>query len=359
MKGISTGPGFDRRLSVAPMMDRTDRHDRYFLRLISPSACLYSEMITTGALLHGDRERFLKFDPAEKPVALQLGGSEPKELAKCAEMAASYGYDEINLNIGCPSDRVQRGRFGVCLMKEPTLVARCVQAMRSAVDLPVTVKTRIGVDELDSWEFFRDFVDIVAEEGCRVFIVHARKAWLKGLSPRQNREIPPLCYETVYRLKKERPELTVIINGGITEAAEIGNHLAQVDGVMIGRSAYENPWLLAEIEARVLGTGVKASRQEVLDRYIAYMDREHEAGVPLHAMARHTLGLFRGLPGARAWRRHVTEGVRRPGAKKRNPALVRISGDRLIVNFLPRQAQMPGAIHELLPRWDQRDFGHR
>ena len=304
----------DRRLSVAPMMDRTDRHDRYFLRQISPSARLYSEMTTTGALLRGDRERFLTFDPAEAPVALQLGGSDPGELARCAEMAEARGYDEVNLNVGCPSDRVQKARFGVRLMREPGLVADCVRAMRSAVGVPVTVKTRIGVDEEDSWEFFRRFVETVAAGGCRVFVVHARKAWLRGLSPKENREVPPLRIETVYRLKETLPELTVIVNGGVTTVAEAGAHLGRVDGVMIGRAAYENPWLLAGMEAELLGGRPPPSRRAALERYLAYMDREAAAGVPVHAMARHALGLFRDCRGARSWRRHLSEHAVRPGA---------------------------------------------
>ena len=303
---------FDRRVSVAPMMDRTDRHDRYFLRQISPSALLYTEMTTTGALLHGDRERFLRFDRAERPLALQLGGADPGELARCAEMASSWGYDEVNLNVGCPSDRVRKARFGACLMKEPQTVAGCVRAMRGAVDIPVTVKTRIGVDEKDSWNDFRRFVEIVAEGGCRVFVVHARKAWLKGLSPRQNREIPPLRYDVVHRLKAEFPELTVIVNGGITQIGEILRHLDRVDGVMIGRAAYENPWFLAEIETAVFGGAVPASRHAALERYVDYMEREDDT--PLYAMARHALGLFSGLRGARSWRRHISENAHLPGA---------------------------------------------
>ena len=250
--------------SIAPMMDRTDRHDRYFLRQISPSALLYTEMVTTGAILHGDTERFLKFDPAEHPVALQLGGSDPDDLARCTEIAAERGYDEVNLNVGCPSDRVQNAQFGACLMKQPELVASCIERMSGAVDVPVTVKTRIGVDDRDSWEDFRGFVETVAATGCGVFIIHARKAWLQGLSPKQNREIPPLSYETVYRLKQEYPELNVSINGGITEAPAVADHLEHVDGVMIGRAAYENPWLLAEIEEAVLGGAPAASREAAL-----------------------------------------------------------------------------------------------
>ncbi len=297
----------DRRFSVAPMMDRTDRHDRYLLRQISPTALLYTEMVTTGAILHGDTDRFLKFDPAEHPVALQLGGSDADALAHCTEIAARRGYDEVNLNVGCPSDRVQNARFGACLMNEPDLVASCIDRMRRAVDIPVTVKTRIGVDDRDSWADFRGFVETVAATGCDVFIIHARKAWLQGLSPKENREIPPLHYETVYRLKQEYPDLTVIINGGITERSAVEAHLDHVDGVMVGRAAYENPWLLAEIEETVLGGAPAASRQAALDAYLAYIDRELAENVPLYAMARHALGLFQGQPGARAWRRHISE----------------------------------------------------
>lgn len=304
----------DRRFSIAPMMDRTDRHDRYFLRQISPSALLYTEMVTTGAILHGDTERFLKFDPAEHPVALQLGGADPDDLAKCTEIAALRGYDEVNLNVGCPSDRVQNARFGACLMNHPDLVASCIERMSTAVDIPVTVKTRIGVDDRDSWEDFRGFVETVAATGCSVFIIHARKAWLQGLSPKENREIPPLSYETVYRLKQEYPDLTVVINGGITRVDEVAEHLDHVDGVMIGRAAYENPWLLARIDETVLGGAPAASRQAALDSYLRYIDRELTQDVPLYAMARHTLGLFQGQRGARAWRRHISENGPRRGA---------------------------------------------
>ncbi len=304
----------DRRISVAPMMDRTDRHDRFFLRQLSRSALLYSEMITTGAILHGDRERFLRFDAAEHPVALQLGGASPEELAQCAEIGADWGYDEVNLNVGCPSDRVQNARFGACLMNEPQLVANCIAAMRGAVDIPVTVKTRIGVDDRDSWEDFRQFVETVAATGCNVFIIHARKAWLKGLSPKENREIPPLHYDTVYRMKQTWPELSVVINGGITTVGEVREHLREVDGVMIGRAAYENPWLLAEIEREIIGGTAPDARREALLPYISYMDRELANDVPLQAMARHALGLFQGQRGARAWRRHISENAPRSGA---------------------------------------------
>ena len=306
--------GLDRRVSIAPMMDRTDRHDRFFLRLISPSVLLYTEMITTGAILHGDRDRFLRFDAAEHPVALQLGGAGSADLARCAEIAAEYGYDEVNLNVGCPSDRVQNARFGACLMKEPDVVAAGVAAMRRAVDLPVTVKTRIGVDDRDSWDDFVRFIDTVAGGGCDTFIIHARKAWLQGLSPKENREIPPLSYETVYRLKQRYPEFSITINGGITSIDETVEHLEHVDGVMIGRAAYESPWLLAEIEQAVFGGNAPANREVVLDRYIDYIDREMAAGTPFYAMARHVLGLYQGVRGARAWRRHISENGPRAGA---------------------------------------------
>jgi len=306
--------GLDRRVSIAPMMDRTDRHDRFFLRLISPSVLLYTEMITTGAILHGDRDRFLRFDAAEHPVALQLGGAGSADLARCAEIAAEYGYDEVNLNVGCPSDRVQNARFGACLMKEPDVVAAGVSAMRRAVDLPVTVKTRIGVDDRDSWDDFVRFIDTVAGGGCDTFIIHARKAWLQGLSPKENREIPPLSYETVYRLKQRYPEFSITINGGITSIDETVEHLEHVDGVMIGRAAYESPWLLAEIEQAVFGGNAPANRGVVLDRYIDYIDREMAAGTPFYAMARHVLGLYQGERGARAWRRHISENRPRAGA---------------------------------------------
>ncbi|MEX2454697.1 MAG: tRNA dihydrouridine(20/20a) synthase DusA [Rhodospirillaceae bacterium] len=311
---FSQTPPLDRRVSVAPMMDRTDRHDRYFLRQIAPSALLYTEMITTGAVLHGDRDRFLRFDPAEQPVAIQLGGANPAALAQSAAIAQAAGYVEVNLNVGCPSDRVQNARFGACLMNEPALVAECVRTMIEAVDIPVTVKTRIGVDDRDSWDEFRSFVDTVAGAGCKVFVIHARKAWLQGLSPKENREIPPLSYETVYRLKQTAPELHVSINGGVTSPAEVVTHLRHVDGVMIGRAAYENPWLLAEIESGILGGFAPENRMAALDRYIAYMERECARGVPLYSMARHALGLFQGLPGARAWRRHISENGHLPGA---------------------------------------------
>jgi tRNA-dihydrouridine synthase A len=305
----------DRRLSVAPMMDWTDRHCRYFLRLLAPRTLLYTEMVTTGAILFGDRERFLRFDPAEHPVALQLGGADQDQLARCAETGAARGYDEINLNVGCPSDRVQNARFGACLMAEPELVAACVRAMRAAVEVPVTVKTRIGIDDRDSYEFLHRFVAAIAGAGCRTVILHARKAWLSGLSPKENRELPPLRYETVHRIKTDFPELEVIANGGIRTLDQARAQLAAVDGVMIGREAYQNPYALAEWERALLGSAAPApSRAEIIERLLPYVERERAEGTPLAAITRHSLGLFNGMPGARAWRRQLSEAPRHPGA---------------------------------------------
>lgn len=294
----------DWRLSVAPMMDWTDRHCRYFHRLLSRRARLYTEMVTTGALLHGDVPRHLDFDEAEHPVALQLGGSEPADLAHCARLGAQWGYDEINLNCGCPSERVQRGAFGACLMAEPALVADCVKAMRDAVDVPVTVKHRIGIDKGESYGFVRDFVGTVAQAGCGVFIVHARNAWLKGLSPKENREVPPLRYELVHRLKQDFPQLVVAINGGITNDEMVREQLRELDGVMVGREAYHHPWWLARWDALHYGEPASTlQREEVEERMVGYMEREHAArGTPWHSIARHMMGLYNGLPGARRWR---------------------------------------------------------
>ncbi len=297
------------------MMDWTDRHCRYLLRLISRRVLLYTEMVPTGAVLHGDRARFLGFDPAEHPLALQLGGADPEDLAACAGLAEAQGYDEVNLNVGCPSDRVQQARFGACLMAEPALVARCIAAMQDAVGIPVTVKSRIGIDDQDDYADLLRFVDTVAVAGCRSFTVHARKAWLEGLSPKQNREIPPLNYERVYRLKAERPDLEIVINGGIRSLDEAEAHLARVDGVMIGRAAYQDPYLLAEADRRLFGVpGPAVSREAVVEAMIAYAQRETARGVPVKCITRHMLGLFNGLPGARAWRRSLSETAHRPGA---------------------------------------------
>lgn len=307
-------PSTEKVLSIAPMMDWTDRHDRYFLRLFNPYVRLYTEMVTTGALLFGDAERYLRYDPAEHPVALQLGGSDPEQLAHCTQMAVEAGYDEINLNVGCPSDRVQQGRIGACLMAEPALVADCVRAMREAAgNTPVTVKHRIGIDDLDSYELLRDFVATVAETGCNTFIVHARTAILAGLSPKENREIPPLRYPDVYRLKQELPALTIHINGGIKTIGEIEEHWRQVDGVMIGREAYHNPYLLTQA-LPLFGVKDLPSRCDILQAWLPFMERELSAGCPMTQLTRHILGLMQGQPGARAWRQTISTQAHRKGA---------------------------------------------
>lgn len=297
------------------MMDWTDRHCRFFLRLMSRRAWLYTEMVTTGAIIHGDRERFLRFHPAEHPVALQLGGSEPDDLARCAEIGTAYGYDEINLNCGCPSDRVQEGRFGACLMKEPARVAEAVAAMRRATHLPVTVKTRIGVDESEDYVFLKDFIETVAAAGCTIFIVHARKAWLKGLSPKENREIPPLQYEVVHRLKREFPQLTIVLNGGLKTLDACVEQMQELDGVMLGREVYENPYLMTGVDSRIYGeAAVELTRPAVIEALLDYVDRELAAGAQLNHISRHILGLFRGQPGGRAFRRVISQNATRPGA---------------------------------------------
>jgi len=295
------------------MMEWTDRHCRFFLRLLSPHALLYTEMVTAKAIIHGERQRLLGFDPAERPVALQVGGSEPATLATAARIGAAHGYDEINLNVGCPSDRVQSGRFGACLMLEPALVRDCVAAMRDAVDLPVTVKSRIGIDHHDDYGFLRDFVGTVAESGCKVFIVHARKAILAGLSPKENREVPPLRYDYVYRLKAEFPDLFIMLNGGVRDLEAVRAHLARIDGVMIGREAYHNPYFLAEIERELHGLALPA-RAEIMTAFLDYIEARLAEGVRLPAMTRHVLGLYLGRPGARRWRRQLSEGACAPGA---------------------------------------------
>ncbi|WP_071932377.1 tRNA dihydrouridine(20/20a) synthase DusA [Candidatus Thiodiazotropha endoloripes] len=305
----------DRILSIAPMLDWTDRYCRYFLRLISSHVLLYTEMVTTGAILHGNRARFLDFDPSEHPVALQLGGSEPEALAECAKLGEAWGYDEINLNVGCPSDRVQSGRFGACLMLTPELVADCVKAMRDQVVVDVTVKHRIGVDDQDSYQALCDFVGRVSEAGCETFIVHARKAWLQGLSPKENREIPPLHYETVHQLKQDFPALEIIINGGITTLEQVEQNLKQVDGVMIGREAYNNPWILSQADSLIYGSeGNPSSRHQIIESMIPYIDQELSAGTPINRITRHILGLFQGLPGAKKWRRMLSEEAHKAGA---------------------------------------------
>jgi tRNA-dihydrouridine synthase A len=295
------------RLAVAPMMDWTDRHCRRFHRLLTRRTWLYTEMLTTGALLHGDVARHLDFDAAEQPVALQIGGSEPHELAACAKLAARWGYAEINLNCGCPSERVQRGAFGACLMAEPTLVVGCVGAMRDAVSIPVTVKHRIGLDRQEDYGFVHRFIETLARAGCRTFFVHARNAWLKGLSPKENRDVPPLRYDVVQRLKREFPELEIVVNGGITTLEDIDVQLDAVDGVMLGRAAYQDPWLLSAFDARYFGEGgAPETRLEVVEAIVPYAERHVAAGGSLRQITRHMLGLYHGQPGARAWRRALS-----------------------------------------------------
>ncbi|WP_183380980.1 MULTISPECIES: tRNA dihydrouridine(20/20a) synthase DusA [unclassified Herbaspirillum] len=313
---MSYGP---RTISVAPMMDWTDRHCRLFHRQITRHSWLYTEMVTTGALLYGDVARHLDFNQEEHPVALQLGGSEPEELAKSAKLGQQWGYDEINLNCGCPSERVQKGAFGACLMAEPGLVADCVKAMRDAVSIDVTVKHRIGIDDVDSYDFVRDFVGIIAEAGCETFIVHARNAVLKGLSPKENREIPPLKYDYAYRLKRDFPQMEILINGGIKTAAEIDRHLQHVDGVMLGREAYHNPFLMADFDVRYYGAlsdGLRPTREDVIDAMVSYactqlaLHGNDGKGLRLNSITRHMLGLMAGLPGARAFRQTLSDSKR-------------------------------------------------
>lgn len=302
------------RFSIAPMLDWTDRHCRYFHRLLTKNTLLYTEMVTTGAILFGKGD-YLQFSTEEHPIALQLGGSVPEDLAKCAWIAEERGYDEINLNVGCPSDRVQNGRFGACLMASAQLVADCVAAMRAEVTIPVTVKTRIGIDELDSYEFLCNFIETVQQSGCDTFVVHARKAWLSGLSPKENRDIPPLDYERVYQLKRDYPHLTIAINGGITDLAQIQQHLQHVDGVMVGREAYQNPYILAQVDALLFADHHPVlSRHDVVMQMLPYIDAHLQSGGYLSHITRHMLGLFQGVPGARAWRRHLSENATRRGA---------------------------------------------
>lgn len=305
----------NRRFTVAPMMEWSDKHCRMLWRLISRHSVLYSEMVTTGAVLHGFRERFLDFDQREHPVALQLGGSNPSELAECAKLAQDWGYDEVNLNCGCPSDRVQNNMIGAILMAHPNLVADCIKAMQDAVEIPVTVKNRIGIDDMEDYPGLVNFVSTVAETGCTTFIVHARKAWLQGLSPKENREKPPLKYDMVYRLKQDFPDLEILINGGITTLDECQQHLQQVDGVMVGREAYSNPYLLAEVDQKLYNDDHEIpSRMQVAEAYMAYIEKELSKGTRLNHMTRHMLGLFQGMPGARLFRRHISENATKPGA---------------------------------------------
>ncbi len=296
------------RLAVAPMMDWTDRHCRFFHRLLTRRTWLYTEMLTTGALLHGEVARHLDFDPAEQPVAVQLGGSEPDALAACARLAERWGYAEINLNCGCPSERVQRGAFGACLMAEPDLVADCVKAMQDAVSIPVTVKHRVGIDRVEDYGFMCRFVETLARAGCRTFLVHARNAWLKGLSPKENREVPPLRYDMVHRLKRALPGLEIVVNGGISTPEEIDGHLACVDGVMLGRAAYHNPWLLAEFDTRYFGEpAIPRARLDVVEAIVPHAERHIAAGGSLRQITRHMVGLYHGQTGARAWRRALSD----------------------------------------------------
>lgn len=302
-----------RRFCVAPMMDCTDRHDRYLLRLITRRPLLYTEMITSAAICNGDREHLLAFDEFEHPVALQIGGNQPAQMAESARLAEAFGYDEININVGCPSDRVRSGRFGACLMAEPEVVADCVGAMRAAVAIPVSVKTRIGIDRGESLDQLYTLVETVADAGCDTFVVHARRAWLKGLSPKQNREVPPLNYGVVYGLKHNHPDLTILINGGIRTLDDAADHLAHVDGVMVGREAYNNPYMLAQVDNRFFGSQESPrKRVEVLEEYLRYCDRQIHSGCRPSHLFRHLAGLYQGQPGARQWRRSLNEYGRRP-----------------------------------------------
>jgi len=305
------------------MMDWTDRHCRFFLRLLSPGAMLYTEMVTAAAIVHGDADRFLRYNAEEHPIALQLGGSEPEWMAQATAMAAKFGYDEININVGCPSDRVQSGQFGACLMARPDIVADCFQAMQSETDIPITVKSRIGIDDRDDEEFLRTFVTTLVDAGCKKFIVHARIAILEGLSPKENRTVPPLDYERVYRLKRDFPELEIVINGGLTQIGHVDAALQQVDGAMIGRQAYHQPYFLAELERHFDAAKGVPSREDVVEQMLPYIDRQLANGVPLNSISRHMLGLFAGQPGARAWRRYISEHAHREGA-----------GSEILVNAL-------------------------
>lgn len=302
-------------LSIAPMMDRTDRHFRYFMRQITQYTLLYTEMITTAAIIHGDRPKLLDFSLEEKPLSLQLGGDEPEILAECAKIGEDWGYDEINLNVGCPSARVQSGNFGACLMAQPELVAKAVERMQKRVSIPVTVKHRTGIDNQDSYEDLANFVKIVSEAGCQRFTVHARKAWLQGLSPKENRTIPPLRYEDVYRLKQDLPQLLIEINGGITTLKQIKGHLQQVDAVMIGRAAYDNPYLFATVDQEIYGKDVTPlTRHEIIELMFPYIDAWVSQGGRLHSIMRHLLEIFTGQAGTKAWKRYISENGHQTGA---------------------------------------------
>lgn len=303
-----------RKFSVAPMLDWTDRHCRYFYRLMSQNVLLYTEMVTTGAIIHGKGD-YLGFNSEEHPVALQLGGSEAKDMAYCAERAQQLGYDEVNINVGCPSDRVKNGSFGACLMAEPDVVAASISTMQAAVDIPVTVKSRIGIDDMDEYEDLTRFIHIVAEAGCQHFIVHARKAWLQGLSPKENREIPPLKYERVYQLKQEFPDLHISINGGIKTLEDVHNHLQYTDGVMMGREVYSNPWILTQVESKLFAQTAELTREAVVQQMMPYVERHIASGGRAWHVIRHMLGIFQGQPASRVWRRHLSENAIKPGTQ--------------------------------------------
>lgn len=304
------------RLCIAPMMEWTDRHYRFLVRLMTQHTRLYTEMVASAALIHGDRERFLRFDYSEHPVALQLGGSEPEDMAKSAQWGQAAGYDEVNINVGCPSDRVQAGRFGACLMREPKRVAECIRAMRDCVDIPVTVKCRLGVDHDDSYGFLTEFVNHVVEAGCQTLIVHARKAWLKGLNPKQNREIPELDYSRVYTLKKDFPALKIVINGGVDSIAQAKKHLQYVDGVMIGRQAYKHPEFLLNVDQEIFHAQkqLPCNMADIMLKYAEYIEQNVQAGTPFKSMTKHILNVYQGIPGAKLWRRHLSENMHKPGA---------------------------------------------
>ncbi len=305
----------DHRLSIAPMLDWSDRHYRYFMRLITKQTPLYTEMITCDAIINGDPDYHLGFHKSEHPLTAQIGGSDPRQLTECARIIEQYGYDEINLNVGCPSDRVQKGRFGACLMAEANLVAESIEAMSAIVHIPITVKTRIGIDQQDDYPFLHDFITTVAQTSCQHFIIHARKAWLNGLSPKENRDIPPLDYPRVYQLKADFPQLKISINGGINTLDEVTQHLEHVDGVMIGREAYHNPYLFSQVDQRFYQqSSTPPSRFEVLEQFYPYVEQALQNGARLNHLTRHILGLFQGVPGARAWRRHLSENAHKEKA---------------------------------------------
>jgi tRNA-dihydrouridine synthase A len=299
----------NRKISVAPMMDCTDRHDRFFLRLMSKNVMLYSEMVATKSAIHGDRKRILSYSPEEKPLALQVGGSDKKELSEVAKIAEDMGYDEININLGCPSKKVQKNKFGACLMKEPDLVSECISEMINSCKIPVTAKTRIGYDDIEDFEYLNNFINKMEVAGCKTFILHARKAILKGLSPKQNLNIPKLNYAMVYKLKKKNPDLEIIINGGISKIEEIKNHLESCDGVMIGRSIYQNPYSLIEIEKEIFNTKKLPTREDVAEKLLEYLEREVKLGTKVNHVMRHTVGLYHGQIGSKAWKRYLSDNM--------------------------------------------------